>query len=81
MCRPPDYVEEKTPEYVFRERYDLFLNKLFQKAVWDLHRTGVPLKEAESLVAQESFVQYDKQFSYPFLRSRGGSKANRGMFH
>ena len=31
--------------------------KVFQKAVWELHLTGVPLKEAENFVAQEAFVQ------------------------
>ena len=61
MYRPSDYSEDKTPEDVFRERYDLSPNKLFQKAVWDLHSSGVPLKEAESMVAQEAFVQSERR--------------------
>ena len=65
MYRPSDYSEDKTPEDVFRARYDLPTKKLFQKAVWDLHTRGVPLKEAESMVAQEAFIQSERRKRVP----------------
>ena len=49
--------EEKTPEDVFRARYALSPNKLFQEAVWGLVQSGMTVKEAERIVGEQVMVK------------------------
>ena len=49
--------EQKTPEDVFRARYALSPNKLFQEAVWGLVQSGMTVKEAERIVGEQVMVK------------------------